>query len=59
MYIDNIDEYDVSYEKQYMELMVNLLKPYIVFRENPQYPHDSSLYTVNIYRKVNQSINIK
>ena len=57
MYIDNIDEYDVSYEKQYMELMVNLLKPYIVFRENPQYPHDSRLYTVNIYRKVNQSIN--
>ena len=55
MYIDNIDDYDFSYEKQYMEFMVLLLKPYIVFRENSQYPRDSNLYTVNIYRKVNNS----
>ena len=55
MYIDNIDDYDISYEKQYMELMVQLLKPYIVFRENSQYPRDSKLYTVNIYRKINNS----
>ena len=55
MFIDNIDDYDFSYEKQYMEFMVLLMKPYIVFRENSQYPRDSNLYTVNIYRKVNNS----
>jgi hypothetical protein len=48
----NLDEYDLSYELQYVQLMVNILNPYIKFKKVEQkmeiyLKKDRSLHTIN------------
>ena len=52
----NLDDYDLSYEIQYIQLFIELLKPYIKFEIKNQFEKSFNIYLINggQSRKLNQ-----
>ena len=49
----NLDEYDLSYDIQYMDFMLKLLEPYITFKfPNQTLPNEKLQYEIKIYRNI-------
>ncbi len=55
----NLKDYDLSYEIQYIQLFVELLKPYIRFETNPKFNGDKLKIYLIQSDKVEQQIKIK
>ena len=57
MQVINLDDYDLSYDIQYMEFMVKLLQPYITFKYTGSQDHSRPV--MDIYRNINEGISQK